>query len=186
MQNIMMDKVGIFRNGKDLEKAVEELKALLIRSRTIAVRNKARSSNPELVEALRVPGMIKLALCVAYGAFKRTESRGAHSREDYTERNDRDWLSRTLAHWKSEKDDLPSLTYEPLDVMKMELPPGSRGYGDAKIIPHPDTEKRLKQVEDIQKSMPNADRFELQKALMPYDVPEIYKDKNERVGVGYK
>jgi fumarate reductase flavoprotein subunit len=186
MQDIMMDKVGIFRNGKDLEKAVEELKALVVRSRTIAIRNKVRSSNPELVEALRVPKMIKLALCVAYGAFKRTESRGAHSREDYTERNDRDWLSRTLAHWKSEKDDLPSLTYEPLDVTKMELPPGSRGYGNAQIIPHPDTEKRLQQIEEIKKSIPNADRFELQKALMAYDVPEVYKGKNERVGVGYK
>jgi fumarate reductase flavoprotein subunit len=68
----------------------------------------------------------------------------------------------------------------------MELPPGSRGYGDAKILPHPDTETRVREIEEIKKSMPNADRFELQKALMPYDVPDIYKDKNERVGVGYK
>jgi fumarate reductase flavoprotein subunit len=186
MQEIMMEKVGIFRNGNDLEKAVDELKTLLARSRTVAIRNKSRSSNPELVEALRVPRMIKLAMCVAYGALKRTESRGAHSREDYTERNDRDWLCRTLAYWKSENDELPTLRYEPLDPMRMELPPGSRGYGGAKIIPHPDTEKRVKQIEEITNSMPNADRFELQKAIMPYDVPEIYKDKNERVGVGYK
>ncbi len=186
MQGIMMDKVGIFRNGADLGKAVEELRSLLVRSRHVAIRNKIRSANPELVEAIRLPKMIKLALCVAYGALKRTESRGAHSREDYPERNDRDWLSRTLAFWKGEKDDLPVLEYEPLDVMKMELPPGSRGYGDAKIIPHPDTEKRLKQIEEIKKSTPNADRFELQRALMPYDVPDEYKGKNERVGVGHE
>ena len=186
MQEIMMDKVGIFRNGKDLEKAVEGLKSLLIRSRTIAIRNKVRSSNPELVEALRVPKMIKLALCVAYGALKRTESRGAHSREDYPERNDKDWLSRTLAYWKDEKDDLPTFEYERLDVMKMELPPGSRGYGDARIIPHPDTERREREIEEIKKSMPGADRFALQRALMPYDVPEGYRKKNERVGVGDK
>ena len=186
MQEIMMDKVGIFRNGKDLEKAVEELRSLVVRSRTIAIKNKARSSNPELVEALRTPKMIKLALCVAYGALKRTESRGAHSREDYPERNDRDWLNRTLAYWKSEKDDLPALEYERLDVMKMELPPGSRGYGDARIIPHPDTEKRVREIEEIKKSTPEADRFELQRSLMPYDVPKGYRNKNERVGVGDK
>ena len=186
MQEIMMDKVGIFRNGKDLEKAVEELRSLVVRSRTIAIKNKARSSNPELVEALRTPKMIRLALCVAYGALKRTESRGAHSREDYPERNDRDWLNRTLAYWKSEKDDLPALEYERLDVMKMELPPGSRGYGDARIIPHPDTEKRVREIEEIKKSTPEADRFELQRSLMPYDVPKGYRNKNERVGVGDK
>jgi len=186
MQEIMMDKVGIFRNGKDLEKAVEELRSLVVRSRTIAIKNKARSSNPELVEALRTPKMIRLALCVAYGALKRTESRGAHSREDHPERNDRDWLNRTLAYWKSEKDDLPALEYERLDVMKMELPPGSRGYGDARIIPHPDTEKRVREIEEIKKSTPGADRFELQRSLMPYDVPKGYRNKNERVGVGDK
>jgi fumarate reductase flavoprotein subunit len=186
MQTIMMDKVGIFRNGKDLDQAVEGLRSLLVRSRRIALRNKVRSANPELVEAIRVPKMIKLALCVAYGALKRTESRGAHSREDFPERNDRDWLSRTLAYWKKETDDLPVLEYEPLDVMKMELPPGSRGYGDAKIIPHPDTEKRVKQVEEIKNSMAAADRFEIQKALMPYRVPGKYEGKNERVGVGYE
>jgi fumarate reductase flavoprotein subunit len=184
MQEIMMDKVGIFRNGPDLQKAVDQLKVLLVRSRNISMRNKTCSSNPELVEAIRVPKMIKLALCVAYGALQRTESRGAHSREDHPERNDRDWLNRTLSYWKNEKDELPALEYEPLDVMKMELPPGSRGYGAAKIIAHPDSEKRTQEIEAIKSSMPGADRFQIQKAIMPYDVPEKYKGKNERVGVG--
>jgi len=63
----------------------------------------------------------------------RTESRGAHAREDYPERNDRDWLKRTLAYWKSESDTLPTLEYEkPSKVW--ELPPGERGYGSSKII----------------------------------------------------
>jgi fumarate reductase flavoprotein subunit len=182
----MMDKVGIFRNGKALERSVEELEALLVRSRSIALRNKVRSSNPELVEALRVPKMLKLALCTAYGALNRTESRGAHSREDYPERNDRDWLNRTLAYWKNETDNLPALEYEPLDVMRMEIPPGSRGYGDATIIPHPDTEKRVQQIEEIKKLKPGANRFELQQSIMPYNVPAKYMGKNERVGVGFE
>jgi len=76
--------------------------------------------------------MVRLALCVAYGALQRTESRGCHAREDYDARNDKDWLNRTLATWK-EGDDLPILNYEPVSKM-MELPPGDRGYGATKII----------------------------------------------------
>lgn len=151
MQQIMMDKVGIFRNGPHLEQAVEELQVLNQRARSIAVRNRISSSNPELVEAIRVPKMIKLALCVAYGAMLRTESRGAHAREDYPERNDKDWLKRTLTTWPDETADLPDVSYEDLDVMKMEMPPGSRGYGVDNTILHPDTEKRIAEIEEIKK-----------------------------------
>lgn len=186
MQQIMMEKVGIFRTGEQLERAVDELSALYNRSRNIAVATKSRHANPELVEAIRVPMMLKLALTVACGALARTESRGAHAREDHPERNDRDWLNRTLSYWKRENDDMPSLEYEQLDVMAMEMPPGSRGYGKAQIIAHPDTDKRIKRIEKIKESMPGANRFELQEALMPYDVPEKYRGKNERIGVGFE
>ncbi len=185
MQKIMMDKVGIFRSAEPLAEAVEELRALLQRSRNIVVRTKARSANPELEQALRVPRMIKVALCVAMGARDRTESRGAHAREDFPDRNDRDWLKRTLATWPDEHDAEPTLTYEHLDVMKMEMPPGSRGYGNAQAIDHPDTARRVAEVEELRKSMPDADRFEIQKALMSYELPEKYRGKNERSGVGY-
>jgi fumarate reductase flavoprotein subunit len=186
MQKIMMDKVGIFRTGEELQKAVDELTELNKRCRHVALQNKARHANPELAEAIRVPKMVKLALTVACGALARTESRGAHAREDHPERNDRDWLNRTLSYWKSEDDDAPVLEYEPLDVMKMEMPPGSRGYGKSQIVPHPDTEARVRQIEEIKKSMPNADRFEIQRALMPFNLPEKYTGKNERLGVGFE
>jgi len=184
MQKVMMDKVGIFRSAGPLAEAVEDLKALLERSRNIGVRAKARSANPELEQALRVPRMIKLALCVAKGARDRTESRGAHAREDYPDRNDRDWLSRTLATWPDEADLEPTLVYEPLDIMKMEMPPGSRGYGNAQAIEHPDTAKRAAEIEQIKGSMPGADRHEIQRALMPYELPAKYAGKNERSGIG--
>lgn len=186
MQAIMMDKVGIFRTGPELEKAVHELRDLYRRSKNIAVRAKVTHANPELSEAIRVPKMLKLALCVAAGALARTESRGAHAREDFPARNDRDWLKRTLATWKGEGDELPTLSYEDLDIMKMELPPGFRGYGADNAIHHPDTERRNKQVEQIKKDLPDADRHEIQRALMPYDLPPKYSEKNERTGVGYK
>ncbi len=186
MQKIMMDKVGIFRNGEDLEQAVEELKVLNQRAKKIALRNKISSSNPELVEAIRVPKMIKLAQCVAYGAMLRTESRGAHSREDFPERNDKDWLKRTLATWQDSDADLPEVTYEDLDIMKMEMAPASRGYGVDNTVHHPDTAKREKEIEEIKKANPGADRFELQELLNPITIPDKFKGKNERIGRGYK
>ena len=85
-----------------------------------------------IVSVGAIQGMVRLALCVAYGGLQRTESRGCHARDDYNARNDRDWLNRTLATWK-EGDSLPTLDYEPASKT-MELPPGSRGYGATKII----------------------------------------------------
>ncbi|ABO22206.1 fumarate reductase flavoprotein subunit [Shewanella loihica] len=182
MQRIMMDYVGIFRNGPELSKAVEELEALLIRSRNLGLKCKKRHANPELVEALRVKRMLKVALTVACGAEARTESRGAHAREDYPQRNDKEWLNRTLSSWPSVDATRPQLDYEQLDVMKMELPPGYRGYGINNAIAHPDTEKREKQIVEILSNLgEDADRHERQHALMPFEVPESLREKNERL-----
>jgi len=132
MQNELMDRVGIFRNGKDLQLAVDNLQSIYDRANRIGIRSNGAGANPELSLALRFKGMAKLALCVAYGALVRTESRGCHAREDYPERNDKDWLKRTLATWK-EGNTLPSLNYEANSTV-WEIPPGERGYGSCKII----------------------------------------------------
>jgi fumarate reductase flavoprotein subunit len=181
MQQIMTDKVGIFRRGKDLEAAVAELQALVARSRQIGLRCKAPGANPELVTAYRTQKMLKVALAVAYGASVRTESRGAHFREDFPRRNDADWLKRTLATWKHDDDTLPTLDYEPLDVTRMELPPGWRGYGAKDYVDHPDTQARLAEVERVRKS--GGDRHDVQQALMPFEhlLPERFRGRNERI-----
>ena len=181
MEEIMMEKVGIFRNGKDLKEAVDQLQELLKRSRNITLKSKSTGSNPELVAAYRVQKMLKLALCVALGAEQRTESRGAHAREDFPERNDREWLKRSLCDWPDDAATMPNLFYEDLDVMKMEMPPGSRGYGKDNIVHHPDTEKRVKEVEEITAGLGETDRFKIQEALMDYDLPETYRGRNERL-----
>jgi len=186
MQKIMMDKVGIFRNEDDLQQAVEELKVLNQRAKNIALRHKISSSNPELVEAIRVPKMIKLAQCVAYGAMLRKESRGCHAREDYPARDDQNWLKRTLTYWKDDAADLPEVAYEDVDIMRMEMPPASRGYGVDNTTHHTDTEKRIAQIEEIKKANPDADRFELQELLNPIRIPEKFRAKNERIGRGFK
>ena len=128
MQDTLMEKVGIFRNGKDLDEAVEILRDLYARSANIGLKTGGQGARPELTAALRLPGMLRLALCIAYGATQRTESRGSHFREDYPKRDDANWLKRTLATWEEGKD-LPTLNYE--DVTITELPPGDRGYGEA-------------------------------------------------------
>ena len=68
---------------------------------TSGLRYRDARHNPELVSAYRVQKMLKLALCIAYGALTRTESRGAHFRQDFPRRDDAQWLSRTLATWPS-------------------------------------------------------------------------------------
>ena len=103
MQEIMTAKVGIFRTGADLESAVDELQAAARAQPQHRPALQARAApTPSSSTAYRVQKMLKLALCVAYGALTRTESRGAHFREDFPRRNDAQWLKRTLATWKND------------------------------------------------------------------------------------
>ena len=171
-----------------VHKAVKELEELYKKSLDVKVTNKTLFGNPELEEAYRVPKMLKLALCIAYGALLRTESRGAHYREDYTKRDDLNWLSRTLTSWK-EGATMPTVEYEALDIMKMEIPPAFRGYGaKGNIIEHPDSAKRQAQVDEIREKMQaeGKGRYEIQEALMHYELQPKYKAPNERAGIGYE
>ena len=183
MQEIMTTKIGIFRKGADMESAVAELEELYKRSFKVSVKDVV-GPNPELIYAYRTQKMLRVALSVAYGALNRKESRGAHYREDFPVRNDIEWLNRTIATWK-EGDTLPTLNYENLDISKMELPPGFRGYGVKNYIENPESAKRQAEVDAIRAKMEaaGADRFAIQDALMPYQdlLPKRLKGKNERV-----
>ena len=183
MQQVMTAQVGIFRTGADLVSAVAQLQVLLERSRHIGLRHRQAGANPELATAYRVQKMLKLALCVAHGAARRTESRGAHFREDYSRRDDAQWLKRTLATWPQAEDTLPTLAYEPLDVGAMELPPGWRGYGARDHVEHPDTPARTAEVAALRERLAAAPRFDVQQALMPYDqlLPDALRGRNERI-----
>ena len=77
-----------------------------------------------------------------------------------------------------------SNTYEPLDVTRMELPPGWRGYGAKDAIAHPATEARAAEIAAIRAAFGHADRYILQQALMPFEqlVPEPFRGRNERLG----
>ena len=185
MQNLMDNKVGIFRDGKNLAAAVNELEDLLKKTKQISVKSKAKAGNPELEEAYRVAKMLKIALCVAKGARERTESRGAHYREDFLKRDDENWLKRTLTHWAKPSDTQPTITYEELDIMTMELPPAFRGYGaKGMIIENELSAKRQEEIDSAIEEMESdgKNRHEIQDALMKFDLPMNYKVKNQRVG----
>ncbi len=188
MKDLMWEHVAVFRNHEGLDIAVKELEELYKKSNDVTVHSKQRAANPELEEAYRVPKMLKLALCVAKGALQRTESRGAHYREDYLKRDDKNWLKRTLAYWK-EGDTTPTITYEDLDIMSMEMPPAFRGYGaKGMIIEHPDSEKRQKQVDKLREKLEEEgkSRLEIQDALMHFELQPKFKAPNQRVGVDYE
>ncbi|EAK0074817.1 fumarate reductase flavoprotein subunit [Campylobacter jejuni] len=189
MKEIMWDKVAIFRTGEGLKEAVDELEKLYKDSQDVKVHCKELDcANPELEEAYRVPRMLKIALCVAYGALLRAESRGAHYREDYPKRDDLNWMKRTNTFWV-EGETLPRIEYEELDIMKMEIPPAFRGYGaKGNIIENPLSEKRQAEVDAIREKMEaeGKGRYEIQNALMPYELQAKYKAPNQRIGVDYE
>jgi len=76
MQDELMDRVGIFRNREDLQKAVDNLQEIYDRAQKVGLRSSGIGASPELALAIKIQGMVRLALCVAYGALQRTESRG--------------------------------------------------------------------------------------------------------------
>jgi fumarate reductase flavoprotein subunit len=146
---IMIGKVGIFRDADGLSSAVQEIRSLMNECDTVVLQHTGPGANPELAFALRLPGMLRLALTVASGALAREESRGAHCRTDFPLRNDRDWLNRTLARWDAGAN-APSLRYEPVGLL--DLPPGHRGYGsDERIQMQVSPEKYNESVAAAQK-----------------------------------
>ena len=184
MQETMTGNVGIFRHGERLQEAVTTLQSLQQRSQHIRLRSSAAGANPELVAAYRVQRMLKLAQCVAYGALQRTESRGAHFRADYPQRNDLEWMRRTLARWPDDNAMQPTLEYEALDIMNMEIPPGWRGYGAKDYIEHPDTARRQQQIDSVLQRMQGANRHTQQETLMPFKhlLPPHLRGNNQRLG----
>ncbi len=98
LQETMMDNVSVFRNDETLTTALDDLQELRERANNVVVRDKGKKFNTELMDAVEIQFMVDYAEAVAASAHHRTESRGAHSREDFPKRNDDDWLQHTLFH----------------------------------------------------------------------------------------
>ncbi len=186
MEDIMFNRVGVNRNHKELAEAITQLEILLKRSQGMSINNKSLSVNYELETAIKLPKMLKLALCITLGAYQRKESRGSHIREDFPDRNDKNWLKKTLCVWSKADDTLPTMMYEELDVMSMELPPNIQGFADNRIIEHPDTPIRIAELERLGSENHHISRVEFQNFLIPLQIPGKYMNENERIGEATK
>jgi succinate dehydrogenase / fumarate reductase flavoprotein subunit len=96
MRALMMDHVGVFRTAALLEEAVTRLKQLKERFGRISIMDKGARWNTELSEAWELGCLLDLAEATAISAQARTESRGAHYREDFPDRDDVNWLKHSL------------------------------------------------------------------------------------------
>ncbi len=98
MQTVMMEKVGIYRNEKEMQQAVDEIQELRKRYQKVRVQDTSSSFNTDLLEVIELGNLLDLSLLTAVSALERKESRGAHSREDFIERDDDKYLKHTLAY----------------------------------------------------------------------------------------
>jgi succinate dehydrogenase / fumarate reductase flavoprotein subunit len=120
MQTTMMEKVGIYRNEKEMQAAVDEIKALRQRYRSVRVQDTAKPFNTDLLEIIELGNLLDLSLLTAAAALDRQESRGAHSREDFSERDDDNWLKHSLAYLEG---DTVRLDYKAVDTSIWEPKP---------------------------------------------------------------
>ncbi len=97
MQRAMHEHVGVFRTEEELREALKKIKELQTRYENVYVEDKGRVFNQNLLNALELGNMLTLAEVVTLGALQRRESRGAHYRLDFTERDDENWLRHTVA-----------------------------------------------------------------------------------------
>jgi succinate dehydrogenase / fumarate reductase flavoprotein subunit len=101
MQAIMQSNFSVFRRGDGLKQGLNKLSALRGALEGVTVDDDSLLWNVALVSALELANLADQALVIAHSASARTESRGAHAREDYQQRDDKNWLKHTLA-WKDE------------------------------------------------------------------------------------
>ncbi len=98
MQRLMTEKCNVFRKGEELEQALDKICQLEKRAANVGLDNKSKIFSYELQEVLELENMLKTAKAIVFSALQRKESRGAHYRSDYTNRNDEEWLRHTLVH----------------------------------------------------------------------------------------
>jgi succinate dehydrogenase / fumarate reductase flavoprotein subunit len=96
MKKVMQDSFGVFRDAKPMEKGLKELQGLKERLKKAKLTDTSKTFNTARIEALELDNLMEVALASATSAEQRTESRGAHSRYDFQERNDDKWLKHTL------------------------------------------------------------------------------------------
>lgn len=125
LQKAMMEHASVFRTEHSLKTMLQILDDIKERYNRVAIDDKGRCFNTDLIEVLELRNLIETAETVVHSALNRTESRGAHYREDYPNRDDTNWLKHTLIS-KGETDKHPTITYKPVRITKYQ--PMERKY----------------------------------------------------------
>ena len=127
--DLMTKNVTVIRYNKNLQQTDAELCTLLERFRHINLSDRTQWANTSLVFARQLYNMLQLARVIAQGAAMRDESRGAHYKPDFPERDDKNWLKTTKATFAPDADE-PKFEFEPVDVSL--IPPRPRRYDAVK------------------------------------------------------
>jgi len=120
LQDVMMDNVGVYRDAKLLTEALAKVVELKGRYQQITITDCGSVFNTELLEAQELGYLLDIAHVTVASALARTESRGAHSREDFPERDDKKWLKHTLAY---QGKDGPTLRYKQVSITRFQPKP---------------------------------------------------------------
>ncbi len=131
MQTVMMDNVSVFRTGPMIQSALDKVRELKRRFAQVQIDDKGKRFNTDLLEAFELGCLLDLAEVTAASALNRTESRGAHSRDDFPKRDDANWLKHTFAAYTGQPtagltNPQVDLKYRPVVLTKFE--PKERKY----------------------------------------------------------
>jgi succinate dehydrogenase / fumarate reductase flavoprotein subunit len=126
MQQIMQNNFGVFRTGELMAKGIIALEAVAERLKSAVLPDKSKAYNTSRIECLELDNLMATARATAMAANFREESRGAHSREDFTERDDENWLTHSLYYPETHEMDRRPVNMSPVTVEA--FPPKARTY----------------------------------------------------------
>jgi len=120
LQGIMQNHFGVFRRGDFMQDGIEKLKGLRERVQNVHLTDKSNAFNTARIEALELENLFEVAEATAIAAETRTESRGAHARDDFQERDDENWLCHSLYFPTSKSITKRAVNFSPKTVETFE------------------------------------------------------------------